>query len=135
MSTELRRAITAAVRVSLRIGRRSWLRSLRYDCLRGQRRPDEQRVLPDSMGLPEEQQARGIQRTPGRRHCFGFNHQARVGDAEFGHRPAERIYRRNARHIRSMTGRCVTCGPLQLRLVESRHRHDGCYCYEYRDLV
>jgi hypothetical protein len=19
--------------------------------------------------------------------------------------------------------------------VESRHRHDGCYCYEYRDLV
>jgi hypothetical protein len=50
-------------------------------------RPDEQRVLPDSVSLAEQQQAGGIQRSPGRRQRRGFNHQARVDDVESGHRP------------------------------------------------
>ena len=65
-------------------------------------RPDEQRVLPDAVYLAEQQQASGIQRPPGRRPRRGFDHQARVGDREFGHRPVERVQRRHARHTSSM---------------------------------
>jgi hypothetical protein len=57
------------------------------------------------VSLAEQQQAGGIQRSPGRRQRRGFTHQARVDDAESGHRPVERIQRRNARHIPSMTDR------------------------------
>ena len=51
------------------------------------------------------QQASGIQRPLGRRQRRGFDHQARVGDRESGHRPVERVQRRHARHTSSMAHR------------------------------
>jgi hypothetical protein len=54
-------------------------------------RTDEQRVLPDTVGLAQQQQARGIQRLPGRGQRRGFDHQIQVDDHEFGDRPVERV--------------------------------------------
>ena len=54
-------------------------------------RPDEQRVLPDAVDLAEQQQASRIQRPLGRRQRRGLDHQARVGDRDFGRRPVKRV--------------------------------------------
>lgn len=51
---------------------------------------DGQRILPDAVDLAQ-QQARGIQRLPGRSQRWGFDYQVHVGDHEFGDRTVERI--------------------------------------------
>jgi hypothetical protein len=53
-------------------------------------RTDEQRVLPDTVDLVQ-QQASGIQRLPGRGQRPGFDHQVQVDDREFGDHLVERV--------------------------------------------
>jgi hypothetical protein len=50
-------------------------------------RTNNERVLPDTVDLAQPQQARGIQRLPGRDQHPGFDHQIQVNDHEFSDRP------------------------------------------------
>ena len=54
-------------------------------------RTNNERVLPATVDLAQQQQASGIQRLPGRGQRPGFDHQVQVNDHEFGDRPVERV--------------------------------------------